>query len=413
MTIAPREVAATTIPSTTAATVQETQKAAPGAVESVADANNGFAFDLYRQMSVDPGNEGKNMFFSPFSLSSALAITYVGARGTTADEIGSTLHFPNDPAVMRQGYSGIMAGMNTANGSSTLRLANALWAEKTYPFLPEYTRAAEQFYGAKVADLDFRHDPEGSRTVINRWVLDQTSGKIQDLLEPGDIDDLTRLVITNAIYFNGTWVTQFDPRRTHVELFVVSSNKTVEVQMMDRGSEDTELNYCEVDWMQVLEMPYASYGRNLSMVVILPERDFSEAEKFLTLNEYGKIRNALRSEKMEVVLIPKFRLESRYSMPKVLKSMGMKTAFTPKADLSGMDGKPGNLFIDDVIHQGYIDVNEQGTEAAAATAVVISQSARVPSYPVFIANRPFIFIIQDRDNNNILFMGRVVNPNET
>jgi serpin B len=379
---------------------------------SVAEGNNRFAFDLYRQLAGSPDSSGKNIFFSPYSISSALAITYEGARGTTADEIRSVLHFPADITLMREGFAATDARLNRGSENYTLRTANALWAEETYRFLPEYVDAAAQWYGANVTNLDFRNNPEGSRATINRWVEEQTEEKIRDLLPAGSIDALTRLVITNAIYFKGTWAEQFDPNETTDEEFRVGPNETVQVRMMQRTDEDAVYRYTETDALQALELPYAhGNGTGLSMLVLLPKGDnLTAVEERLDADTVAGLRDSLDSQRVRVYL-PKFTLEAEYSLPRELATMGMPTAFTGNADLSGMDGTR-DLFVSDVVHKAFVDVNEEGTEAAAATGVVVNLVSMPieDTVPVFRADHPFVFMIVEEDSGTILFMGRVADP---
>ena len=380
--------------------------------DSVAAGNNRFAFDLYQQLANDPAHAGDNLFFSPYSISSALAITREGARGTTADEIESVLHLPTNETLRRAGFAGLDASLNRRSGNYTLRTANALWAEETYPFLPDYTGIAERWYGANVTNLDFVNDPEGSRETINRWVEEQTEDKIRDLLPADSIDDLTRLVITNAIYFKGTWVKQFDPAETTEEAFRIAQDETVQVQMMHRTDEDAIYGYTETGTLQVLRMPYAhGNGTELSMLVLLPKEDnLTAAEEVLDVGTLTGIRDSLTDRRVRVVF-PKFTLETEYSLPQALAAMGMPTAFTDAANFSGMDGTD-MLFISDVVHKAFVDVNEEGTEAAAATAVIIAGGGAVgpETAPIFRADHPFVFLIVEKDSGTILFMGRVVNP---
>ncbi|HNQ30455.1 MAG TPA: serpin family protein [Methanolinea sp.] len=386
--------------------------ALPGSATSVVDANNRFALDLYGRIADDPKAGDGNIFFSPFSISSALAITYEGARGTTAEEIRSVFHFPENQTVMRSGFAGIISGINSKANAYMLRTANALWAEQTYPFLAGYISAAEQHYGAKTTNLDFINKPEESRVTINTWVEDLTEDRIKDLLQPGTIDPLTRLVITNAIYFKGTWMKQFDQNKTTDADFRTGTGKTVRVRMMERTDEDAIYGYAETDILQALSMPYESGdGKDLSMLVLLPKTDdLSMVEESLNTSTLSLLHDSLKTRRV-IVYFPKFVMETKYSLPGVLSAMGMPTAFTRAADFSGMDGTK-NLYIDDVIHQAFVEVNEEGTEAAAATAVVMRLSAMPleETAPLFRADHPFIFLIQENETGNILFMGKVSDP---
>jgi len=371
--------------------------------------NNLFAFDLYRRLAADPAHAGGNLFFSPYSISSALAITYEGARGTTADEIGAVLHLPTNDTLRREGFAAIDAGLNRESGNYTLRTANALWAEETHSFLPEYIETAARWYGANATSLDFINDSEGSRETINRWVENETEDKIRDLLPSGSIDPLTRLVITNAIYFKGTWVERFDPAETMEEEFRVGPNETVTVPMM-HGK--TIYPYAETDTFQALEMPYAHGNETeLAMLVLLPREDnLTAAEESLDAEKVMDLRESLTSRQVEV-FFPKFTLETEYGLPPTLAAMGMSTAFDEDAaDLSGMDGTR-DLFITGIFHKAFVDVNEEGTEAAAATGVVAGGGGiRSETPPVFRADHPFVFLIVEKDSGTVLFIGRVVNP---
>ncbi|MCK9299243.1 MAG: serpin family protein [Methanoculleus sp.] len=374
--------------------------------DSVAAGNNRFAFDLYRRLAAEPAHAGDNLFFSPYSISSALAITCEGARGTTADEIRSVLHLPTNETLRREGFADLNAALNSGSANYTLRTANALWAEETYSFLPEYIGAAARWYGANVTNLDFISDPGGSRETINRWVEGETEEKIRDLLPPGSIDPLTRLVITNAIYFKGTWVEQFDANETTKEEFRVGPDETVTVAMMHG---DAVYPYAETEALQVLEMPYAHGNETeLAMLVLLPKDDtLTAAEEALDAERLAGLRESLVSQNVRV-FFPKFTLDAEYSLPPALAAMGMPTAFTDDADLSGMDGTK-DLFVTGVFHKAFIDVNEEGTEAAAATGVVVGGGVA----PIFRADHPFVFLITEKDSGTILFMGRVVNPGGT
>ena len=384
-----------------------------GSTTAVAEANNRFAFDLYSRLANDQEYTGNNLFFSPFSISSALAITYEGAKGKTADEIRSVFYFPENDSARREGYRSLNAGINSGDAGYALHTANALWAEKTYPFLAEYVGTAERYYGADTTNLDFKGHPEDSRISINTWVEDKTENRIKDLIPAGVIDPMTRLVITNAIYFKGDWVKQFDKDKTADAEFRMAPGKTVKVPMMQRTDEDAVYLYAENNDLQMLSMPYEhTTGKELLMIVLVPKADnLTTTETSLSADTLSALQQSAESRRVKVSF-PKFTLKTKYSLPDTLGAMGMPTAFTGNADFSGMDGTK-DLLISDVIHQAFVDVNEEGTEAAAATAVVMKMAA-VPAnpepVPVFRADHPFIFIIQDDETGSILFMGRVVNP---
>ena len=393
-------------------TGQETTGPVAEGAGDVSAGNNRFTADLYRQIAGDPAYAGKNIFFSPYSISSALPITYEGARGETADEIGSVLHLPANKTLRRAGFAGLDAALNRGDETYTLRTANALWAQEAYPFLPEYIDIAGRWYGANVTNLDFGGDSEASRQTINRWVEERTEDKIRDLLPAGSIDSMTQLVITNAIYFKGTWVKQFDPAETIEEEFRVAPGTTVRVPMMHRTDEDAIYGYAETGTLQVLRMPYAhGNGTELSMLVLLPREDnLTAAEEALDPGALAGVRDSLTDRRVRVVF-PKFTLETDYRLLGTLAAMGMSTAFSPDADFSGMDGTD-MLFISEVVHKAFVDVSEEGAEAAAATGVVMNLKSAPggDTTPVFRADHPFIFLIVEEDSGTILFAGRVVNP---
>jgi len=381
---------------------------------SVVTANNQFARDLYLQLAGDPANSGRNIFFSPLSISSVLALVYEGSRGNTASEIRSVFHLPADTASLRQGYAGINRAVNAKDANYTLNTANALWAERNFTFLPEYTGTASQFYAANTTNLDFAGQPEESRRVINDWVAGKTNNKITDLLPQGSIDPATRLVITNAVYFKGVWEKQFDKNDTADADFHVSPDTTVTVKMMQRTGEDAEYGYVETADLQMLSLPYSHAGGNgLSMVILLPKNaGLAPAEAALDPANLTPLERSASVQRVNVY-IPTFKLGTRYDLVRTLSGMGMPTAFSAGADFSGMDGRT-DLYVSDVIHKAYADVNEEGTEAAAATGAVMRLTAmrEEPPIPVFRADHPFVFIIKDNNSGAVLFAGRIMNPDE-
>lgn len=387
-------------PITTSTQKADNSSATPEGVAAIVDANNQFAFDIYSKVSAEEGN----VFLSPWSISTAMAMVYEGARGETADEMRSVLHFPDDGAVVRSSFAGIYNLINKDGKKYTLSTANALWLQKDYPFLPDYLSTIENYYVGKATNLDFIRDTENSRQIINTWVEDQTNDKIKDLFPPGSINELTRLVLTNAIYFKGNWLTQFDPADTRDATFTISPGNTVTAKMMSLY--DVKFNYAETDDVQILEMPYD--GEELSMLVLLPkDNDLASVESMLTPENLAGWRNSLHKQEVPVYF-PKFTFETKYYLADALSSMGMPLVFTPnEADLSGMDGTH-DLFVSAVIHQAFVDVNEEGTEAAAATGVVVGATSAPMS--VFRADHPFIFMILEKETGSILFMGRVSDP---
>ncbi|MBC7363944.1 MAG: serpin family protein [Candidatus Aminicenantes bacterium] len=373
------------------------------AINTVVNASNQFAFDLY---SVLKGEEG-NIFFSPYSLSLAMAMAYEGARGQTAEEIKQVFYYPEDIEILRRGYAETINQINKKDKKYELRTANALWAQNNYPFLPEYFKTVEKYYGGKVTNVDFVRDTENSRLTINKWVEGQTNNRIKDLLPQEVITPLTRLVLTNAIYFKGNWENQFPKGNTKEEEFWISADKKVRVPLM--FIRERKFNYTENENLQLLELPYA--GNELSMLVLLPRNELREVEPYLKPDKIQDLMKDMRQEELDVYL-PRFKFETKYLMggeQGLLGRMGMPTAFSEmRADFSGMTGKP-DLCITEVVHQAFVEVNEEGTEAAAATGIVMGIKAMLEK-KVFRADHPFIFFILEKRTGAILFFGRVIDP---
>ncbi len=377
---------------------------------SVVEANNQFAFDLYAQYAKDPGMNGVNIFFSPYSITTALAMTYEGANGKTAEEMQSVLHLPKDDAMRRSGYAQLYNAMNGEEKPYKLSTANALWAQNDFKFSDDYFSIISDYYDGKIANLDFVDDPQGSRETINTWVEDQTNDKIQDLIPADLISSGTRLILTNAIYFQGKWVKQFNKQDSHNRDFKVTPDEIVKVKMMMRTDEDAEFRYTKNSEVQILEIPYS--GEEISLLILLPNDDITSLEKSISSEKVTQWKEGLVKQRVNIY-IPKFKFETKYSMSETLKKMGMPTAFSADADFSLMTGN-ADLYIGGVIHQAFVEVNEEGTEAAAATAIsgmiMAPMNEEAPRIPVFIADHPFIFIIEEVSTGNILFMGRVMDP---
>jgi serpin B len=379
-------------------------------VSAVVNANNQFAFELYSKYK---SNEG-NIFFSPYSISTALAMTFEGARGKTADEMQSVFHFPKDEALRRNSFQQIYNEINKEDKPYMLKTANALWAQEGYTFLDSYFSLIKQYYGGNATNLDFVNKAEESRLTINNWAEEQTNNKIKDLIPSGSLGPLIRLIITNAVYFKGTWFIQFDKTKTVEKDFKVSPGKKVKAMMMTLTGERAKFPYDETEDLQVLELPYQ--GQELSMLILLPkEGTMDSLEASLNAQRISELRNSLKNERVNVYL-PRFKFETKYFMKETLVGMGMPTAFTlgvdfgGEADFSGMTGSK-DLNIDQVIHKAFVEVNEEGTEAAAATAVaVIAAGSLEPRIKIFNADHPFIFVIQESATGNILFLGRVNDP---
>lgn len=370
---------------------------------TVMESNNRFGFDLYHQYK---GKEG-NLFFSPFSIFSALTMTYEGAEGKTAQEMRTVLNLPDDKNILHAGLKSIYENINKKDKSYQLTTANALWAQKNYPFIEEYFKIVEDVYDGRVTNLDFKTKKEKARLTINRWVEDKTNDKIKDLIPQGILSPETRLVLTNAVYFHADWMQPFSKESTKEGIFTLTSGCEIKNPMMHQTG---HFNYGETDRIQILEMDYR--GRDLSMLIILPKKNnIGETESIFGTEKLNTWKKAMKYERVRVVL-PKFKFETKTFMVDDLKEMGMTTAFTyPDADFTGMS-PTGELYINKVIHQTFVEVAEYGTEAAAATAVTMKVTSAIPQEQpkIFQADHPFLFIIQQKQSGHILFMGRMSNP---
>jgi len=374
---------------------------------AVRDAN-AFAFDLYQRIRTGDGN----IIFSPYSISTALAMTYAGARGETESQMAKTLHFALVQRRLHAAMSKMMGDLNARarTGVCDLVVANRLWGQTGQRFLPWFLTLTEKRYGAGMELVDFERDTERARQDINAWVERQTRKRIRNLLARGVLTPATRLVLTNAIYFKGAWSRPFLKRLTLEEPFRVTSSSTVRARMMRQTA---RFGYAESRGMQVLEMPYE--GDNLAMVVVLPRAvgGLRKLEGSISAARLASWVSGLRAQKVEVIL-PRFTATRDLDLSTTLAAMGMPDAFDPnEADFSGMDGT-GELYISKVIHKAFVEVNEEGTEAAAATAVVVAPTGLPPRHqkrpPVFRADRPFLYLIRDVNSGAILFIGRVTDP---
>ncbi len=370
--------------------------------------NSVFAFDLYQALREEDGN----LFYSPYSISLALAMTYAGARGETAQQMADTLHFVLSQERLHPAFNSLDIELGQrgegAKGKDDegfrLNIVNTIWGQKDYQFLTTFLNLLAENYGAGLRTMDFVNAPEESLITINNWVSDQTEGRIEDLIPQGLISALTRLVLTNAIYFNAAWQYPFNEDMTRDGPFSLLDGGEVTVPMM-RQTES--FGYTEGDGYKAVELPYD--GRELSMVILLPQAgQFETFEGSLDAQWVGAIVKDLKSKRVALTM-PRFEFESGFSLKEILAMMGMPLAFYGGADFSGMTGNR-DLFIADVVHKAFVSVDEAGTEAAAATAVVMELTA-VPETPVEVTvDRPFVFLIRDIETDTILFVGCVVNP---
>jgi serpin B len=296
--------------------------------------------------------------------------------------------------------------LNNITGTE-LNTANGLWVQLDYPILDEYHNRLTGFYGAEARQINLAGEPEESRFIINDWVENQTKGKIVDLFPEDSFNELTRLVLTNAVYFKGEWRYKFEPHETKQRSFYLTPNNTIQVDTMHL--DEKKFNYIKNDEAQIIELPYAN--SSLSMIVILPcNRTLTELESEITMEKIETWVNSMHKQLMEIYL-PKYSYESKSTMNQILSDMGMPTAFDPyAANLTGIN-PDGDLFVSKVVHQAFIEVNEEGAEAAAATGVVIELQCAIICEQ-FKADHPFMYLIMDKDTGSILFMGRVVDPSK-
>jgi len=340
-------------------------------------------------------------------MDSALAMTYAGASGNTKKQMSEVLYFNLPDDELHFAFSKLNSILNTPKSDFQLAIANSLWGQINYPFQEDFLDLVKKYYSAGFNLVDFVDEinREKARNEINKWVEDRTNQKIRELIHKEDLNPMTRLVLVNAIYFKGKWKYTFNKEETREMPFFLNENKTLKVSMMHQIN---EFNYYEDKNLQAIELPYS--GNELSMVVILPkERNLSKIEKNLTYDMLNSISRSMEKEKVDLY-IPRFKIEKRYILNEALMKLGMTDAFIDMlADFSGMTGDK-DLYISKVIHQSFIEVNEEGTEAAAATAVIMSGKSIGLGPKVFKADHPFLFFIIHKPTNTILFMGRFIEP---
>lgn len=375
-----------------------------------AEAVNGsnlFAVDLYAQLSKQPGN----LFFSPESISTAFGMAYAGAHGETATEMQHVLHFTLPPDRLHPAMGALLTEMNGQHKGYELHVADALWAQQDANFEQSYLKLVQSDYGAGFHRVNFKISPDTVRATINAWVEKQTNDKIKDLIGQGALNTSTRLVLTNAIYFKGDWQDPFSAESTQKEEFHLSATQWAMASMMHRTG---GYRYYDGGTFQALELPYA--GNEISMVVLLPKQTdgLPALERSFSSGVAGEWIQKLEPVDKVILTLPRFTMTQQFELSSTLSAMGMAQAFSGAADFSGMTGKP-DFSISAAIHKAFIDVNEKGTEAAAATAIVMYATAmrrEAPEPPpiVFRADHPFLFILLDTRSGSMLFLGRVADP---
>ena len=378
-------------------------------LKTIVNSNNEFAFDLFHQLRKDKGN----LFFSPYSISSVLSMVYAGAKGNTSLQMGSVLHF-NQPkenlcSSFKELQSNLVADLNN---KIAVNINNSIWLDKDYPFLNSFTSIIKDNYGAVLETVNFKQSYEAARIKINKWVENKTNGKIKDLIPLGIFDKYTRLVLVNTVYFKAAWYNKFKKAKTKNDQFYLSTAKSISVPMMYQKE---DFMYAEDKYSQIIKLPYE---QEYSMWIFLPKEKngIQQTEESLKLKHLNELDNLMIQYEVDLYL-PRFKMEEEQILSKILSFMGMKDAFHRQlANFTGMATitKPeDNLYITAVIHKAFIEVNEEGTEAAAATAAVMAAAGCVmieKKKVTFKADHPFIFLIRNNSNGTILFMGRLMNP---
>ncbi|MGD2147253.1 MAG: serpin family protein [Anaerolineae bacterium] len=372
--------------------------------------NSAFAFDLYRFLAEQQGDG--NLFYSPYSISLALAMTYAGARGETEEQMADALQFDLPQSDLHPAFNALDQELarrgegaeGKDEGGFRLNIANAIWGQMDYAFLDAFLDTLAENYGAGLRVLDFANAPDASRVTINDWVSEETEGKIENLIPQGTIDPLTRLVLTNAIYFNAAWANPFQEEATQDGTFTLLDGSQSTVPMM-RQTE--AFAYHKGKGYQAVELPYD--GHEMSMVILLPdEGEFASFEDTLDAEKANTIVDSLKRGQVALTM-PRFEFDSEFGLNEALGAMGMSAAFSGGADFSGMTGTR-ELFISDVVHKAFVSVDEEGTEAAAATAVIMKLAAVAEEPVVITIDHPFMFLIRDIETEAVLFVGRVVDP---
>lgn len=379
------------------------------ASKAVVDGVNAFSLDLYKAIAA----EGGNQFLSPASVSLAMGLAYGGARGATATEIREILHYPSAPDAFLAEAGPVLKSLDILGEGRELKVANALWADRTLQLQPDYLSAVSTHMAAGLKPVDFAKKSAAARKEINDWVEDRTNDRIKDLLQPGDVDSGTKSVLVNTVYWKGDWEKVFEKEATRPEKYTALGGAVTDVPMM-----------VQQDWFQVaqrggvraIQIPYS--GRELSMVILLPDdpNGLPALEAKLTRQELARWMRDLdgTSSRETILWLPKIHMEARAKLATTMKGLGVRTAFSDAADFSGITGSP-DLKIDEVIHQTFLDVDEKGTEAAAATAVTMVATSAMPGPPPpppfeFRADKPFLFMLRDMRTGLVLFIGRHVEP---
>ncbi len=372
-----------------------------GGIEALSQANTAFAFDLYERLKTSGGN----LFISPYSISTCLAMVKEGAKGSTAQQILQVLHFDKAGDQLGSLFAALQKQLNEAQQSNGLQLhiANGLWVQKEHPFLSAFLADTKRTYDATLEQVDFQTQADEAVSAINGWVSQKTQGRIPRLFEPGMLNAQTRMALVNAIYFKGKWASPFAKQKTADAPFRMAGGRSVNLPMMNQTS---RFKYAAADDLQLLELPYA--GNKLTMAILLPKETEGVDKLELSAVKLSAWLAAARLQKVNV-FIPRFRLETQYLLNRTLEDMGMREPFSTAADFSGMDGQR-DLYLSVLAHKAFVEVNEEGTEAAAATGAGMSLTALEAPPPTFRADHPFVFLIRDTSSGTILFLGKLAEP---
>ncbi|MDR2340094.1 MAG: serpin family protein [Deltaproteobacteria bacterium] len=370
---------------------------------ALSKANNKVAIELYRKLARDTRG---NLFFSPLSISSALSMSYAGAKSTTAAEFETALKYPYKGTELLKAQKNLSdALLAVSKGGPEFVLANSLWPDFETKILDSYSTEIDKYFGPLIFPVDYKNDESGARDKINDWVDSTTKGRITNFLSSPLKTD-TRLLLVNAVYFKGDWEQEFPESRTKGDKFRTPSSKVPALFMHNEGY----FNYLEEPNLQVLELLYK--GKNISMLILLPKNDsatIEDIEKSLSADDVEKWLSTMRDVKGKVAL-PRFKITwGAESVKGALEGLGLKRPFTDEADFSGITGD--KLFaVDDVVHKAFVEVNEKGTEAAAASGMMSALMGGIAEVFEFTADHPFIFLIVDKETNNIIFIGKLSNP---
>lgn len=377
--------------------------------------HNTFAFDFYHEVTSD---EDANLIFSPFSIEQAFGMLMGAARDNTEAQIAATMHYTLPQNTLHPAFAALntdLADREAAGGGEgerlQLNIANSIWAQDGFPFRPTYTDLLQTYYGGGLRFMDFAAEPENARQTINEWIEQETEDKIRDMLPPGAVDQLTRMVLVNAIYFNGSWLYPFADRGTQDQPFTLLDGSTVTVPMM---MQQESLGYGQGEGFQVVELPY--FGGDMAMLIVLPDAGQFDAIQAQLDSAFFDMARSTLGYRPVLLHMPRFEFESELSLNVILQGLGMTDVFDPNAaNLTGMFDPAAtdeNLFVTAALHKAYIGVDEAGTEAAAATAIMVGTTSLPPAPVEVQLDRPFVYTIYDRQTGVILFLGQVMNPAE-